>query len=69
MNLGIVGYGKIGRLIEQMRTITADTFPNPKALGTSLLNLGSLIANGNLKPAVAALHEEFFQELDPEVFA
>ena len=69
MNLGIVGYGKMGRLIEQMRAITADTFPNPKALGAPLLNLSSLNANGNLKPAVAALQEEFFQELDPEVFA
>ena len=69
MNIGIVGYGKMGRLIEQMRAITADTFPNPKALGASLLNLGSIIANGNLKPAVAELQEEFFQKLALEVFA
>jgi aspartate kinase len=37
--------------------------------GASLLNLSVVIAGANLKPAVAALHEEFFQELDPEVFA
>jgi len=37
--------------------------------GASLLNLSIVIAGKDLKPAVAALHEEFFQELDPEVFA
>ena len=37
--------------------------------GASLLNLSIVIAGADLKPAVAALHEEFFQELDPEVFA
>ena len=37
--------------------------------GASLLNLSVVVADGNLKQAVAALHEEFFQELDPEVFA
>jgi aspartate kinase len=37
--------------------------------GASLLNLSVVIAGADLKPAVAALHEEFFQELDPEVFA
>jgi aspartate kinase len=37
--------------------------------GASLLNLSIVIAERDLKQAVAALHEEFFQELDPEVFA
>jgi aspartate kinase len=37
--------------------------------GASLLNLSVVIADKDLKKAVAALHEEFFQELDPEVFA
>jgi aspartate kinase len=37
--------------------------------GASLLNLSVVVADGNLKQAVAALHGEFFQELDPEVFA
>jgi aspartate kinase len=37
--------------------------------GASLLNLSIVIADSDLKRAVAALHEEFFQELDPEVFA
>lgn len=37
--------------------------------GASLLNLSFVIAESDLTKAVAALHEEFFQELDPEVFA
>jgi aspartate kinase len=37
--------------------------------GASLLNLSLVIAGRDLKKAVAALHEEFFQDLDPEVFA
>lgn len=37
--------------------------------GASLLNLGFVIADGDLTPAVAALHSEFFSELDPNVFA
>lgn len=37
--------------------------------GASLLNLSFVIANSDLTRAVAALHEELFQELDPEVFA
>ena len=36
--------------------------------GASLLNLSTVIAENGLKPAVAALHKEFFSELDPEVF-
>ncbi len=37
--------------------------------GASLLNLGFVIADGDVKDCVAALHEEFFSELDPAVFA
>jgi aspartate kinase len=37
--------------------------------GASLLNLSVVIADRDLKQAVALLHEEFFQDLDPEVFA
>jgi aspartate kinase len=37
--------------------------------GASLLNLGFVIAESDLTDAVSALHEEFFSELDPAVFA
>ncbi len=37
--------------------------------GASLLNLGFVIADSDLPAAVAALHQEFFSELDPAVFA
>jgi aspartate kinase len=37
--------------------------------GASLLNLGFVMAERDLKQAVSALHTEFFSELDPEVFA
>lgn len=37
--------------------------------GASLLNLGFVIAERDLEPAVTALHAEFFSELDPNVFA
>ncbi len=36
--------------------------------GASSLNLGFVVASADLRAAVAALHEEFFHELDPEVF-
>jgi aspartate kinase len=36
--------------------------------GASLLNLGFVIAEKDLPVAVKALHDEFFAELDPEVF-
>jgi aspartokinase len=36
--------------------------------GASALNLGLVVANADLKEAVEALHDEFFRELDPEVF-
>jgi aspartate kinase len=37
--------------------------------GASLLNLGFLVAEADLKQTVSALHDEFFSELDPAVFA
>ena len=37
--------------------------------GASLLNLGFVVADDDLADAVAALHREFFEELDPAVFA
>jgi len=36
--------------------------------GASLLNLSFVVAAADLRPAVEALHKEFFSELDPEVF-
>ena len=36
--------------------------------GASRLNLGFVVADADLEPAVSALHEEFFSELDPAVF-
>jgi aspartate kinase len=36
--------------------------------GASLLNLSFVVAESDLKRAVAALHQEFFAQLDPEVF-
>lgn len=36
--------------------------------GASLLNLGFVVAEKDLRAAVEALHAEFFKELDPEVF-
>ncbi len=36
--------------------------------GASLLNLGFVLAEGDLQTAVGALHTEFFSELDPAVF-
>jgi len=36
--------------------------------GASLLNLGVVVAEKDLRAAVEALHREFFSDLDPEVF-
>ncbi len=36
--------------------------------GASLLNISFVVASADLKPAVEALHAEFFSELDPAVF-
>ncbi|MBV9158105.1 MAG: lysine-sensitive aspartokinase 3 [Acidobacteriaceae bacterium] len=36
--------------------------------GASLLNLGFVVSENELEGAVAALHDEFFSELDPAVF-
>ncbi len=37
--------------------------------GASLLNLSLVVAENQLPVAMQSLHDEFFQELDPEVFA
>ncbi len=37
--------------------------------GASLLNLGFVVTDRDVKDSVAALHKEFFSELDPAVFA
>ena len=36
--------------------------------GASLLNLGFVLADADLEPAVSALHQEFFKDLDPNIF-
>jgi aspartate kinase len=36
--------------------------------GASLLNLSFVVAEADLRPAVEALHKEFFSEPDPEIF-
>jgi aspartate kinase len=36
--------------------------------GASLLNLGCVVAETDLRDAVTALHQEFFREVDPAVF-
>jgi aspartate kinase len=36
--------------------------------GASVLNLGLVVAEADVRDVVAALHEEFFSELDPAVF-
>jgi aspartate kinase len=36
--------------------------------GASLLNLGFVVSENDLRNAVKALHDEFFSELDPAVF-
>jgi aspartate kinase len=36
--------------------------------GASLLNISLVVAEADLFRAVPALHEEFFAELDPDVF-
>ena len=36
--------------------------------GASLLNISFVVAEADLRRTVEALHEEFFAELDPEVF-
>jgi aspartate kinase len=37
--------------------------------GASLLNLGFVVSDNDVKDCVASLHQEFFSELDPAVFA
>ena len=36
--------------------------------GASLLNLGFVVSENDLREAVRALHDEFFSDLDPAVF-
>ncbi|MDE3197456.1 MAG: lysine-sensitive aspartokinase 3, partial [Acidobacteriota bacterium] len=36
--------------------------------GASLLNLGFVVAEKDLRAAVESLHREFFSQLDPNVF-
>jgi aspartate kinase len=36
--------------------------------GASVLNLGFVVSENDLRDAVAALHDEFFSDLDPAVF-
>jgi aspartate kinase len=36
--------------------------------GASLLNLSVVVSENDLRPAVEALHTEFFTVVDPEVF-
>jgi aspartate kinase len=46
----------------------ADTNIRMISQGASLLNLGVVVAEKDLRAAVESLHTEFFTELDPEVF-
>ncbi len=54
-----------------VRALTALRAVNVRMIsqGASLLNLSLVVAEDQLQPAMQALHDEFFQELDPEVFA
>jgi aspartate kinase len=57
--------GISGRAFQVLRTTNIRMISQ----GASLLNLGFVIAERDLEPAVTALHQEFFSELDPNVFA
>lgn len=48
--------------------VLGDTNIRMISQGASLLNLGFVVAEQDLVPAVSALHKEFFSELDPDVF-
>ena len=56
--------GIAGRAFQVLRDINIRMISQ----GASLLNLGFVMADADLKKAVAALHDEFFSELDPAVF-
>ena len=56
--------GIAGRAFQVLRDINIRMISQ----GASLLNLGFVMADADLKEAVAALHDEFFSELDPAVF-
>lgn len=56
--------GIAGRAFQVLRDINIRMISQ----GASLLNLGFVMADADLKQAVSALHREFFSELDPAVF-
>ena len=56
--------GIAGRAFQVLRNLNIRMISQ----GASLLNLGFVIAAGDLEAAVSALHGEFFSELDPVVF-
>jgi len=56
--------GVAGRIFQALNGINIRMISQ----GASLLNLGFVVAEGDVDNAVRALHEEFFRELDPEVF-
>jgi aspartate kinase len=56
--------GIAGRAFQVLRSLNIRMISQ----GASLLNLGFVIAEADLKAAVTALHQEFFNQLDPEVF-
>jgi aspartate kinase len=65
----------VGENIRYTPGVAAHAFTALRALnirmisqGASLLNLSVVVAEKDLRAAVAALHAEFFSELDPEVF-
>ncbi|HEX4164282.1 MAG TPA: lysine-sensitive aspartokinase 3 [Bryobacteraceae bacterium] len=56
--------GIAGRAFEVLSTVNIRMISQ----GASLLNLGFVLAESDLQPAVAALHQEFFSDLDPTIF-
>lgn len=56
--------GIAGRAFQVLRKLNVRMISQ----GASLLNLGFVIAEKDLKDAVSALHQEFFVDLDPAVF-
>lgn len=56
--------GIAGRLFKALEKVNVRMISE----GASLLNLSFVVADEDVEKAVAALHDEFFRELDPEVF-
>ena len=56
--------GIAGRAFQVLRDLNVRMISQ----GASLLNLGFVIADGDVEQAVSALHAEFFSELDGAVF-